>query len=124
MRSVVSAGKRKLFKNSKTTKRIVLVVFTAILVLACYSVISSYFMYCEQSLNRLDAIAKTLSAQIDGNDHKLLTNTYKVHGEIKTNRENALYYSIQRQLKEVQLKNNLKSEISTLIYTDSLKQFF
>jgi serine phosphatase RsbU (regulator of sigma subunit) len=124
MRSVVSAGKRKLFKNSKTTKRIVLVVFTAIFVLACYSVVSSYFMYCEQSLNRLDAIAKTLSVQIDGNNHKLLTDTYKINGEIKTNKENALYYSIQRQLKEVQSKNNLKSEISTLIYNDSLKQFF
>ena len=124
MRSVVSAGKRKLFKNSKTTKRIVLVVFTAILVLACYSVVSSYFMYCEQSLNRLDAIAKTLAVQIDGNHHKLLTDTYNVNREIKSNKENALYYSIQRQLKEVQQKNNLKSEISTLIYNDSLKQFF
>lgn len=81
-------------------------------------------MYCEQTLKRLDAVAKTLSVQIDGNKHKLLTDTYTVKGEIKTNEENDLYHTIHKQLKAVQHTNNLKSEISTLIYNDSLGQFF
>ena len=124
MESVTKKTKHTFFKNSKTTKRIVLVVFVAIAVLACYSVVSSYFMYCEQSLNRLDAIAKTLSGQINGNQHKLLTDSYKVNREIKTNEENSLYATIQKQLATTQQQNNLKSEISTLIYNDRLKQFY
>ena len=105
MESVTKKTKHTFFKNSKTTKRIVLVVFVAIAVLACYSVVSSYFMYCEQSLNRLDAIAKTLSGQINGNQHKLLTDSYKVNREIKTNEENSLYATIQKQLATTQLQN-------------------
>ncbi len=117
-------AKHKLFKNSKTTKRIVLVVFVSIAALACYSVISSYFAYCEQSLNRLDAIAKTLSGQINGSQHKLLTDSYRLKHEIKNNDENNLYATIHKQLAIAQQQNNLKSEISTLIYNDSLSQFF
>ena len=114
----------KLFKNSKITKRVVLVVFLSIFTLMCYNIVSSYFMYCEQTLSRLDAIAKTLSVQINGDKHQLLTNTHKVNREIKTNEENTLYLTIHKQLALAQHKNNLKSEIATLIYNDSLNQFF
>ena len=114
----------KLFKNSKTTKRVVLMVFFAIIFLACYSVVSSYFMYCEQTLSRLDAIAKTLSAQIDGDKHFVLTNTHKKPREIANTNEDSLYKEIHSQLVSVANKNHLSAEISTLIYNDSLKKFF
>ena len=124
MGSVLNKDKNKLFKNSKTTKRVVLVVFLAILILACYYIVSSYFLYREQTLHRLEAIAKTLAVQVDGNQHQFLTDTYHKVGAIKKNEENSIYYSIHNQLKTAQLGNNLKTEISTLIYVDSLKQFF
>lgn len=124
MALAINTSLNKLFKNSKTTKRVVVVVFVAIFILACYNVVSSYFMYCEQTLNKLDAIAKTLSIQIDGNKHQLLLQSNKNVGEIKTNQENEFYYSIHKQLASAQKANNLKSDISTLVYNDSLKQFF
>lgn len=124
MAIAINASLNKLFKNSKTTKRVVVVVFVAIFILACYNVVSSYFMYCEQTLSKLDAIAKTLSTQIDGNKHQLLLKTNKNVGEIESNEENEIYYAIHKQLVSTQKANNLKSEISTLIYNDSLKQFF
>lgn len=113
-----------LFKNSKTTKRIVLVVFTAIVGLACYFIYSSYQMHCEQTLHRLDAIAKTLSGEIDGNAHQLLTNKYKTKDAIKSNAQDSLYFNVYKHLVLAQKQNELKSEISTLIYLDSTKSFY
>ena len=124
MALALNTSLNKLFKNSKTTKRVVVVVFVAIFILACYNVVSSYFMYCEQTLNKLDAIAKTLSTQIDGNKHQLLLQSNKNTSKILTNEENKFYYSIHKQLALAQKANNLKSDISTLVYNESLKQFF
>ena len=112
------------FKNSKTTKQIIVVVFIAIFSIACYVVVSSYNMYCEQTLHRLDAIAKTLSGEIDGDKHEMLTKQHASINSIATNTENPLYFELYKLLVIAQAKNRLKSEISTLVYVDSLKQFF
>ncbi len=121
---MIRSTSNKLFKNSKTTKQIILVVFASILSLACYFVYSSYKMHCEQTLYRLEAIAKTLSGQIDGDKHKELTDKYNAADTIKTNTQEPLYFDVYKKLIVAQHQNELKSEISTLIYIDSLKQFF
>lgn len=112
-----------LFNNSKTTTRVVVVVFLAILMLACYYIISSYINYQESTLTRLDAIAKTLSLQIDGDKHQLLTSTCNSKECIKANDDNSLYAAIQQQLQATQKENNLQTEIATMYYNDSLKKF-
>ncbi|MEQ1734356.1 MAG: SpoIIE family protein phosphatase [Bacteroidia bacterium] len=112
-----------LFNNYKTTTRVVLVVFLAILSLACYYIVTSYIHYQETTLTRLDAIAQTLSLQINGDKHEELTASCKDKGCIKTNDENSLYSTVQQQLEATQKGNNLQSDISTLYYNDTLKKF-
>lgn len=124
MQATINKSINKLFKNSKTTKRVVVVVFVAIFALACYYIVSSYNMYCEQTLSRLDAIAKTLSVQIDGNKHELLLKTNPEPKSIKTNEQNELYHDLHKLLAAAQHKNKLNTEISTLIYNSTEKQFY
>jgi serine phosphatase RsbU (regulator of sigma subunit) len=120
---MITTKKKALFKNSKTTTRVILVVFLAILMLAFYYIISSYINYQVSTLERLDAIAKTLSNQIDGDKHEELTTVCSAKGCITSNNENSLYYNIHKQLQVTQTENNLHSEIATMYYNDSLQKF-
>ncbi len=114
----------KLFNNSKTTKRVVMLVLFAILVLGGYNLVSSYFMYCDQTLSRLDAVAKTLSYEINGDVHYLLTSSVKDSTQIRKNEDNSLYKEIRETLVKAQKANGLSSDISTLIYDEKKDQFY
>ena len=114
----------KLFKNSKTTKRVVLVVFIAILAMSGFYIYASYKFFCDQTLKKLDAISKTVSLQIDGNFHSDLLNKYQKKGDIKSNNQDSAYYNIHLILKKAQQTNNLKTELSTLVFDDKTKAFY
>jgi serine phosphatase RsbU (regulator of sigma subunit) len=124
MVSAFNSRINKLFKNSKTTKRVVVLVFVAILAMSGFYIYASYKFFCEQTLKKLDAISKTVSLQINGNLHSELLNKYQKKDDIKSNNQDSIYYNIHLILKRAQVTNNLKTELSTLIFDDSSKAFY
>jgi len=121
-------GLIKMFKLSsirkkKTSSKVVLVVLAALVALMGYYVVSSYFDYQDQTITKLDAIAKTLAIQINGDEHQSILKKYKERDEIKTNDQDSVYKKIQSQLAEVYVSNHLKSDISTLYLDSATKQF-
>jgi len=124
MVTVFNSRINKLFKNSKTTKRVVLVVFIAILAMSAFYIYSSYQFFCDQTLKKLDAISKTVSLQLNGDLHQKLIKKHTKQGDITSTAQDSTYFIIHTILKEAQEKNKLKTELSTLIYNDSLNSFY
>jgi serine phosphatase RsbU (regulator of sigma subunit) len=112
-----------LLARKKTSTKVVAVVLTGLIFLMGYFTISSYFEFQTQTLAKLDAIAKTLAMQIDGDEHRYLIHTYKKKGDIKTNEQDFIYNRIQRILASGFTANHLKSEISTLYLDSTTKRF-
>lgn len=112
-----------LLARKKTSTRVVVVVLAGLIFLMGYFTINAYFEFQTQTLAKLEAIAKTLAMQIDGDEHQYLVRTYKNKGDIKTNEQDFIYEKIQRILATGYAANHLKSEISTLHLDTTTKLF-
>lgn len=116
--------KKLLLKDKKTSSKVIIVVLVALLFLTGYFCVAAYFEYQDQTLSKLEAVAKTLAMQVDGNEHEYLTKTYRKQGDIKTNNQDVVYRKIQQVLANGYRANNLKSEISTLYLDSATKHFY
>ena len=97
------------------------------MILASFSIllISGYFTYSsyqknitglkEIELSKLKAIVSTLSAEIDGDLHQNLIEKYIKKDAISKNEDDSSYLKIQRFLLKAKKKNDLKSDIYTIV---------
>ncbi|MBI2270069.1 MAG: SpoIIE family protein phosphatase [Bacteroidetes bacterium] len=112
-----------LLRRKKTSTKVVLVVLAGLIFLMGYFTITSYLEFQAQTLLKLEAIAKTLALQVNGDEHQYLIKTYKEKGAIKTNEQDSVYHKIQQELAKGYTANNLQSEIATLYFDSAAKHF-
>lgn len=112
------------FRRLKPSQKIVLTVFTGLLVLSTYFVVSTYYSFLEQAekdaLRRLEAIANTIAFQIDGDKHEIIANRYSEPGQLTSNTQDSIYYELWKPLNHAYIANDLESEIATLILNDDM----
>jgi serine phosphatase RsbU (regulator of sigma subunit) len=106
--------------NAKTLSyRIFLLIFLFIGAISAYFSYKSYKDFIvngeEESLKRLEAIAKTTSMFIDGDAHEILSKKYLLKDDIKTNKQDATYWQLHSLLERVELENNLGTDIYTIV---------
>lgn len=106
----------KILRNRST--RVLLLLFGALLALIIYFVVHSYYIqldiHKQKVQSRLDAIAKTVSTQINGDDLEYLLMKYPNEDDIATNQQDSVYKKINSLLAQAKKQNKLKSEIYTL----------
>lgn len=107
--------------------RLLLVVFTGLIVLVIYFISYSNYLYVEKSrmevLEKLRAISTTASIYIDGDSHKKLADRYNKKDQIRSNGQDTIYKLLHSQLITVQEINKLKSPVYTMVYNETLKRF-
>jgi serine phosphatase RsbU (regulator of sigma subunit) len=112
------------FRRLKPSQKIVLTVFTGLLVLSTYFVVSTYFSFLAEAekneLKRLEAIANTVAVQMDGDKHQHVTETYSEPGQLLSNTDDSIYYEIWKPLKDAYDANKLESEIATLVLNEDM----
>ncbi|MBI3136631.1 MAG: SpoIIE family protein phosphatase [Bacteroidetes bacterium] len=112
------------FKRLKPSQKIVLTVFTGLLVLSTYFVVNTYISFLDEAeknaLKRLEAIANTVAFQIDGDKHQIIANRYSEPGQLTSNTDDSIYYELWKPLKHAHEANHLESEIATLILNDDM----
>ena len=120
--------KIKIVDWTKPSTKIIITVFSALFLLSGYFIFYIHFHFLNVSenknLERLQAIAKTLSMQIDGDDHSYLTKKYKKSDALKTNRQDSIYYSIWKTLRKAYDVNHLTTEIATLVLDEKENKFY
>ncbi len=113
------------FRN--TGSKIIFAVTGTVFVLTLYFVVEIYLTHIrkakEQTLDKLEAIARTTSLVIDADQHEWLSNSLKNKDDIMSSGENELYEEIHNTLKSVQTFNHLNTPIYTLVY-DSIDNDF
>lgn len=102
-----------------TGTRILLAIFVGIVVIIGYVVAYGYFtqinIYEEEELMKLDAIARTLALQIDGDEHSNLLNKYPAKDAISKLGQDSVYDAIFNILKNAKEANGLQTEIYTMV---------
>jgi serine phosphatase RsbU (regulator of sigma subunit) len=123
-RGLFTGSMLKFFTRLKPSQKIVLTVFTGLLVLSTYFVVSTYISFLDEAeksaLKRLEAIANTIAFQIDGDKHEIIANRYSEPGQLTSNTEDSLYYELWKPLNHAHIANNLESEIATLILNEDM----
>jgi len=114
----------KFFSRLKPSQKIVLTVFTGLLALSTYFVVSTYISFLDEAeknaLKRLEAIANTVAFQIDGDKHEQIANRYSQPGQLTSNTADSTYYELWKPLKHAHEVNKLESEIATLILNEDM----
>ncbi len=109
--------------KSKRLRQILLLAGSSIIVLWVLIVILFYnFMVAQHeqfTLQRLAGIANSLSLQIDGDQHEKLFEKYKMRDDIKSTRQDSIYFGIHKLLKTNYEANMLKSPIYTISMSES-----
>lgn len=72
--------------------------------------------------NKIEAITRTLSFQIKGEDHLYLLNNYQKKDAIKKNNQDSVYHKIQKLLKHSKEVNKLNSTVYTMVLDSSTLQ--
>lgn len=116
---------RLILRNAST--RILLLVFVFFIAITSYFLISGYYqqlaLYEKDELDKLSGISRTLALQIDGTAHDILYKQYPNKGDIKTTRQDDVYYHFHEILKKTQEANGLETAIYTLVYNKDKKVF-
>jgi serine phosphatase RsbU (regulator of sigma subunit) len=111
---------KKIFENHST--RVLVLLFLSLLLLIGYFLTHSYVVQLDihktKILTRLEAVAKTASSQIDGNQLEYLQTTYRKKGGVETNNEDRVYELLNEVLSKVKELNNLNTSIYTLFRED------
>lgn len=112
----------------KPSTKIVVVVFSALFILSGYFIIYINFNFINlaetKTLDRLQAISKTVAMQIHGEDHLYLTRKYTKPGQITSNEQDSIYYKIWNVLHHAATTNHMKAEIATLYLDKKDNQFY
>lgn len=115
---------KKIFQNHST--RVLVLLFLSLLLLIGYFLTHSYVVQLDihktKILTRLEAVAKTASSQLDGNQLEYLQTSYKKKDGIETNSQDRVYQLMNNVLSEIKELNNLNTSIYTLFRED--ERFF
>ena len=105
--------------------QLILVISAGLVFLASYFIISDYHKHIssseEETLKRLETVAKTIALNVDGNQHEYLINQFDKKDAIRTTAQNELYYFIHDYMKKVQETNDIETDIYTLFYDSTEK---
>ena len=108
---------KNIFSNSST--RVLLLVFVAVLVIATYFTINTYYsqlnLYVNKTLAKTSAVAATLGNQIDGDMHQELMLGHLEKDAITTNEQDENYRLIRDQLMMVKQANKIETSIYTMV---------
>ncbi len=112
----------------KPSTKIIVTVFSGLFLLSAYFIfyINFHFLSVAENnnLERLQAIANTVAINVNGEQHQYLTEKYKKTGEINSNQQDSIYYSIWKKLRNAYDINHLTTEISTLVLDKNEKKFY
>jgi signal transduction histidine kinase len=118
---------RKLFHTHDTGKKIILAVFSSIILLAVCFIYNSYVSHLDESkarvLSKLEAIANTTAILIDGDQHDQLSHTYRQPNDIRQNADDSIYLRLHQVLMKSYHANHLSSPLYTLAYDATAKGF-
>jgi serine phosphatase RsbU (regulator of sigma subunit) len=116
---------RQILSNAST--RILLLVFFFFIAITAYFLVSGYYqqlsLYEYAELEKLRGISQTLSNQLDGTAHDILYKQYKEKDDIKTTRQDDVYYHFHKILNQAQKSNELETAIYTLVWNKDRKVF-
>lgn len=115
------------YRSLNPSSKILVTVFTGLIVLCSYFIISTYFNNIREAekreLDKLYAIANTLAFQIDGDEHSYLVKKYPRPGMLKSSQADSIYHKWWKLLYKAQRVNHLGTEITTLSYEPSSRKF-
>ena len=110
-----------IFQNRST--RILMLLFSSLLIISGYFIVSSYFsqlnLHKERVLNKLEAIVSTLASQIKAEHIDYLINHFPEVDDIKYNNQDGVYNEIHQLLSDAKNGNRLKTDIYTIHLVDS-----
>ena len=116
---------KKIVSNAST--RILVVIFLCILAISTFFLVYGYYnqldLFEEKELDKLQAIVETGAGEIDGNAHDILYHQYPKKEQIKSTRQDPVYYDLHLKLKRIQKVNHLESAVYTLVYNKEDKVF-
>ena len=117
---------RKIFENHST--RVLVLFFATLLIIIGYFLTHGYYVqlniHKKKILSRLEAVAKTASTHIDGNQLEYILTSYTKKNEIKTNGQVRLYELMNEKLAEIKQLNGIKTGIYTLTYSPEDNHFY
>ncbi len=112
---------KSVLRNAGT--RILLAIFLSIVVIMAFVLTYGYYtqlgIYEEEELMKLEAIAKTLSLQIDGDAHAALFSRYQEMDALTSPDQDSMYHAIYRVLTAAKAKNGLTTEIYTMVLQEA-----
>ena len=115
------------YKNLSPGSKIIVTVFTGLIVLCSYFIISTYVNNIREAesreLDKLFAIANTLSFQIDGEEHDYLVQRYTRPGQLRSNTQDSIYHKWWKLLNKAYRVNKLGTEITTLHFNEKSRKF-
>ena len=116
---------KEILKNSSTRVLAIILGFLILVsgLFSWYSYIYEIESLKEREIAKLDAIAKTIASQIDGEVLDEINKRYKQKDEIGSNKQDEHYQRLHQLLKEVRKTNNLPSDIYTTVYKPSKEHF-
>ena len=118
---------REFFKKVKGKDRMMLVIFTGIIILLIYFISSSHYLTIqrikEETLSRLMVVANMASLLIDGDEHEYLSNRYRRKNDLVTVEQDSIYFKINKTLQLIKSQNDILSPIYTMVYNDSTNEF-
>ena len=95
-----------------------LVAIVGLITITSFFIITSYNKQINTAqtdvLQRLQAIATTVSLELNGDQHYTLTKQYSTKNAIATSEQDLMYNNFHKKLKTVQKANNIKTDIYTL----------
>jgi|GEM_PF-3108718 len=129
MRSLI----QEIERYSQLQRQLTYLIFFGISAYMAYIAITNYSIFINDAetdeLNKLQAIANTVAAQIDGDVHRKLVLTYNEENDILTPQQDKAYYRIHNLLKGAVKYNQLETAIYTLFpneypYDPSIGELF
>ncbi len=99
------------------------IIFMLFVLITGYFIVSNYYstkrLIQGDNLNRLEAIASTLSIHVDGDEYLSLLKRHQNKDDITQIKQDSVYQKIHSFLKKGQYINNINTDVYTLLY-DSL----
>jgi serine phosphatase RsbU (regulator of sigma subunit) len=120
--------KIKIIEWNKSSTKIVIVVFLALLILSSYFIVSSYRNYLKEAqssvLKNLEAISNTLSLQMDASDQEYL-NTLFLDGKKKSDLiKDSIFIRSESKLKKADQINNVEEPISIIFFNHQNNKYY
>lgn len=115
----------KILQNIST--RIIFIIYLLIILTTGFFLTYGYYnnlnLQEQRQFDKLRAIVVSIGNNINGDDHKILTENNTFKDEVKNIEQNILYKNIHTILHQAEVENNLNSTLYTLILDSTTHQF-